>query len=462
MLSLFPARQSSLQRTPRTHGERGARRHGLPGTTSIEPVRSRAESHRSMAPTRRMKRTTGPSRLKVRSSSTPTRQRRDLSRSPRRSQRLGPPPTAYYGIALIVAVLVMLGLVMVLSVTSAASVGTQTSAYAVVERQLGWAVIGLTLMVLILKIDYGWWRRVIPVGMALSAAAMLLPFAPGIGGEINDARSWVWLGPVSFQPVEFMKLATIAMLAYYLADQGDRVRERRYGIIPTILILGFGVLVSLVQKDIGSAVVLAGAGIGVAVIAGVPFTHLTITSLAGMLGLIFLILHNPRGMARVTSFFNPEATSQGAGYQSRQGQLSIANGHLFGAGIGASRFKRGYLPYAESDFIFAIIAEELGLIGSIAVIGGFAILVWFGVQTALAAPDRFGMLLAGGIATWFGVQAGVNLAGVAGVLPVTGITLPFISKGGSSLIVSLVAAGLLLNIARRARTSDLRLVTKGT
>ena len=164
------------------------------------------------------------------------------------------------------------------------------------------------------------------------------------------------------------------------------------------------------------------------------------------------IVSDPRRFNRLTAFRDIKGNREHLAWQSWQGLLSIANGGMTGSGIGGSRSKMGYLPLAHSDFIFAVIADELGLVGAIAVVGGFMLLVWFGIQAALAAPDRFGMLLAGGIAAWFGVQTVINLGGVTGLMPVTGLTLPFFSAGGSSLFVSMTAAGLLLNVARRARS----------
>jgi cell division protein FtsW len=172
------------------------------------------------------------------------------------------------------------------------------------------------------------------------------------------------------------------------------------------------------------------------------------------------IVSDPRRFNRLTAFRDIEGNKEHLAWQSWQGLLSIANGGMTGSGVGGSNSKMGYLPLAHSDFIFAVVADELGFIGSVAVIGGFALLVWFGIQTALAAPDQFGLVLAGGISVWFGVQAIVNIGGVAGMLPVTGLTLPFFSAGGTSLFVSMVAAGLLLNVARRAVTTPRAAVRK--
>ena len=218
--------------------------------------------------------------------------------------------------------------------------------------------------------------------------------------------------------------------------------------------------VSFLQGDLGSAIVLGAAILAVGVIAGVPLVHLGGVALAGACGAAIAIMSDPRRFNRLTAFRDIEGNKEHLAWQSWQGLLSIANGGMTGSGIGESRSKMGYLPLAHSDFIFAVIADELGFIGSVAVIGGFALLVWFGIQTALAAPDQFGLILAGGISVWFGVQAIVNIGGVAGLMPVTGLTLPFFSAGGTSLFVSMIAAGLLLNVARRAVTTPRAAVRK--
>jgi cell division protein FtsW len=193
--------------------------------------------------------------------------------------------------------------------------------------------------------------------------------------------------------------------------------------------------------------------LAVGLIAGVPMFHVTSIGLVGSIGAAVAIVSDPRRFNRLAAFTDIEGNKEHLAWQSWQGLLSISNGGMTGSGIGGSNSKLGYLPLAHSDFIFAVIADELGFVGSLAVIGGFALLVWFGVQTALAAPDQFGLVLAGGIAAWFGVQAIVNMGGVVGLMPVTGLTLPFFSAGGTSLFTSMVAAGLLLNVSRRAVTA---------
>ena len=342
---------------------------------------------------------------------------------------------------------------MVLSATSANQVGGTDSPYSVFNRQLMWAGLGLVAMFVVMSVPYQRWRALVIPGTVLAAGAMMLPFVPGVGATINDANSWVRIGSFGFQPSEFLKLAAIAFLADMFARHREELHEPRRGVIP-LAVVAFGCAgVSFVQGDLGSAIVLAAVVLAVGLIAGVPMLHVASVGLIGVLGATIAVVSDPRRFNRLAAFRDIEGNKEHLAWQSWQGLLSIANGGMTGSGIGGSNSKLGYLPLAHSDFIFAVIADELGFIGSVAVIGGFALLVWFGIQTALAAPDQFGLILAGGIAAWFGVQAIVNLGGVVGLMPVTGLTLPFFSAGGTSLFTSMVAAGLLLNVARRAVTA---------
>lgn len=367
----------------------------------------------------------------------------------RAPEMLAPPSGTYYAIAGVVAVFVMLGLVMVLSASAITQANLGNSPYRVFGRQAAWAGLGLIGLLIASRVPYSAWRRlVLPLGV-LGIAAMAAPFAPGIGASVNGARSWVRVGGFSVQPSEFLKLAVVVLAADLLAKRGTDFAARRGTIISVGLLASIGAGLCLAQGDLGSAVVLGTIVLSVAWIAGVPLIPLGLMAgAAGSAGLLFVI-SSPRRLNRFTAFLNVAEEKDHLAYQTYQGFLAMANGGITGSGIGGSKGKLGYLPYAHSDFIFAVIADELGFVGTTAVIGGFIMLVWFGIQTALAAPDRFGMLLAGGIASWFGVQAIVNLGGVTGILPVTGLTLPFFSAGGSSLFVSMTAAGLLLSVARR-------------
>ncbi len=381
-----------------------------------------------------------------------TRARRPvIGRSRVAPEVVGPPPVAYYVIAVVVAVFVMLGLVMVLSSSAANEVGQGNSPYRIFGRQLMWAGLGFLALLVGLKVPYHRWRPfVIPIAI-VATGAMLLPFVPGVGVTINDTRAWIHLGSVSFQPSEVLKLAALALAADLFTRRHDEVHDMRRAFVPLLVIAGGGAGLCLAQGDFGSAVVLASIVLSVGFIAGVPLAYLVGLATSGAAVMTLFVISSPRRLDRIMSFRDIRGNRDYTSYQAYQGFLSMANGGVTGSGIGGSNGKLGYLPLAHSDFIFAIIADELGFIGSFAVVGGFGLLVWFGVQVAIAAPDRFGMLLAGGISTWFGVQALVNLGGVSGLIPVTGLTLPFFSAGGTSLFVMMTASGILLNVARRAR-----------
>jgi cell division protein FtsW len=266
---------------------------------------------------------------------------------------------------------------------------------------------------------------------------------------VNGARSWIRVGPLSVQPSEFLKIAVVIVAADLLTRRRDMLGDRVATLFPLGALATIGAGLCLAQGDLGAAVVLGAIVFSVAWVAGVPVTPLSGMAAAALGAVLLFVVSSPRRLNRFTAFMNIAEEKDHLAYQTYQGYLSMASGGLSGSGIGGSNAKLGYLPYAHSDFIFAVIADELGLIGTVAVIGGFVMLLALGVQTAIAAPDRFGMLLAGGIAAWFGVQAIVNIGGVVGFMPVTGLTLPFFSAGGSSLFVSMTAAGLLLSVARR-------------
>ncbi len=257
------------------------------------------------------------------------------------------------------------------------------------------------------------------------------------------------IGPVSFQPSELLKLALLLYTADLLARRADRLSEVRLTLLPVLVVLAAAELLILVQPDLGGGMVLAGIVLGVAFIAGVPLLPLGATiGAVGAAGAMFMLRVRSE---RWTAFLDLAAHKQDDGFQVWQSLVGIASGGLTGVGLGASKAKWGFLPEAHTDFIFAIVAEELGFAGVAVVCSLFLVLVWLGVRVALHAPDRYGTLVAGGITAWILVQTVVNIGGVIGIMPLTGMTLPFVSFGGSSLLVMMTAAGLLLNIARNGR-----------
>jgi len=285
------------------------------------------------------------------------------------------------------------------------------------------------------------------VAFALNVAVAI----PHLGVEVNGARAWFDFGPFGFQPSEVLKLVLLVYAADLLARRADRMDDLRATFRPLMLMLAIAATLVLMQGDLGSAIVLVTIVLAVAFIGGTPLVPLSAAGLAlGVAGFAF-VTSVPRRRDRWLSFLDLAAHRQTSGFQVWQSLIGIASGGVAGTGLGAGRAKWGYLPEAHSDFIFAVIAEELGLIGVIGVIGLFLVILYLGVSTSLRAADRFSQLLAGGITAWIAVQAIINIGGVTGMLPVTGLTLPFLSFGGTSLLVSMTAAGLLLGCARNAR-----------
>ena len=363
-----------------------------------------------------------------------------------------PPPTAFYVIGLVVAIFVMLGLVMVLSASSIRLFHAGQSPWRIFNRQLIWAILGAVALWICARVPYDFWARLVVPGLMVATGMMVLPFVPGIGTSVNGARAWVALGPLSFQPSEFLKLAVLLYSASLLTKRGDHMHDLRQTLVPTLMIASFASLLCVLQGDLGSAIVLGAIVFSVAFVGGTPMTPMT-GSVLGMGGLALLFaMSSTRRYHRFTAFLDITGNKEHLSYQQYQAMIAIAQGGTTGSGPGRGLSKLGdFLPLAHSDFIFAVIAEELGLLGVIAVAGGFVVLTFCGVQVALAAGDRFGSLLAGGIVGWFVVQTIINVGGVTGLMPVTGLTLPFFSAGGSSLFVCMAAAGLLLNVARHAK-----------
>jgi len=275
----------------------------------------------------------------------------------------------------------------------------------------------------------------------------VLVLVPHLGVMRNGARRWFGFGAFTIQPAEIAKVVMVVYLARWLEKSGDRVRTVREGLVPFLVILGAIVGLVLLEKDLGTAMVLAIIAIAMFLVAGARWWQVvgTVGLSAGAIGL--LIRLEPYRFSRMSAFLNPWADSLNTGFQSVQSVLALGSGGLFGVGLGNSIQKYQWLPEAHTDFIFAIIGEEVGLIGTLFVLTLFCLLAYRGYRAALRAPDTFGLLLATGITTWLIFQAFVNMAAVTLTLPTTGIPLPFVSFGGSSLSVSLTAVGLLLNIS---------------
>ena len=361
------------------------------------------------------------------------------------------PTTTYYGILIIVTFLTLLGVVMVLSSSAVTSFQEGNSPWSLFRRQLLWAVFGSIAMAFTYRHPYNDYRRFVKPLLGIAFLLNLLPFFPVIGKEVNGARAWVNAGPLSFQPSELSKLVVVLFCADLIARRHRYLNVFKKTLAPCMAVMAVGASLSGLQSDFGSALVFVGIVLMICFFAGMPWKWVGMfTSGAVIVGVIILTTQEV-ARDRVTAFLNPSETKGKLGYQVHQSLLGIANGGPTGAGIGQGSTKWGYLPLAHSDFIFTVVAEELGAVGSVAVIGSFMVLVVLGMRVALGAREMFGSLLAAGIAGWFAFQSIINIGGATGSLPLTGLTLPFLSAGGSSLMVSMAAAGVLLNVARNMK-----------
>ena len=385
--------------------------------------------------------------------SLPARTNDGGARRRRSGSRRRPPPLRFYALGLVVTVLTMFGLVMVLSASAVTAMHAGESGWLYFRKQLLWASLGGGVLLGAVRLPYQRTRVLVRPVLALAFALMLAVQIPGLGHVVNGARAWLYLGPVGLQPSELMKFAILLYGADLFARRADHMHDPRATLGPLLVVLGAAELLIVVQADLGSGLVLAGIALSVAFLAGVPLTPLAgVVGVAG-LGGAGIVVSTPFRRDRWLSFLNLAAHRTDTGFQVWQGLVGIASGGLTGVGLGASREKWGYLPEAHTDLVFAVLAEELGLIGVIVICGLYVAIAALGARVALNATDRYGQLLAGGITMWITVQAIINIGGVVALLPLTGITLPFLSFGGSSLIIMLTAAGLLLNIARSPATT---------
>ncbi|BAS27708.1 putative lipid II flippase FtsW [Limnochorda pilosa] len=346
-------------------------------------------------------------------------------------------------------VLLGVGLVAVFSASSVSSLVERHDATYYFKRQLLWTVAGLAAMWVMSRVDYHRLRGLALPALAVSVAGLVLVLL--VGHEIGGSRRWIDLGLLNVQPSELFKLSVILFLAAYLSAAGPRVQEFVRGLVPGLAVTGLGFLLILAEPDFGTAVAMAATAAVLFFAGGARLAHLAALGAAALPGLAYLIWAEPYRMRRLLAFVDPWADPLDSGWNVIQSLLAIGSGGVFGVGLGQSRQKFAYLPEQHTDFIFAILSEEFGLLGSLLVVGLFFVLAWRGYRLALKAPDLYGSLLAVGITTMIVFQALLNVGVVTAVLPVTGITLPFISFGGSSLLITLTGVGILLNISRQVR-----------
>jgi cell division protein FtsW len=311
--------------------------------------------------------------------------------------------------------------------------------------------VGTAALLILSRVDYRKWRTVRGPLVVVTMALLVLVLVPHFGVTSGGSSRWIGFGMFQLQPSELMKLALAVFAADLLTRRADRSAEPKMVIVPVLAVLGISGVLILKQPDMGTALVLSCIAFGILFMGGVPMGPI-MKIMGTFVGLAIIVgLADPYRRDRILSFLNPGANKSGSGYQVWQSLIGLGSGHLFGLGLGGGRQKWGLLPNAHTDFIFSVVGEELGLVGAVVLLCLFFALAWFGLRAATRAPDRFGSLLAVGITTWITSQAVINVGAVIGVLPVTGIPLPFISFGGSSLIITMAAVGILLNIASHER-----------
>lgn len=361
---------------------------------------------------------------------------------------LNHPLSTYYLVAGSTLMLLILGLLMVLSASSIESYRVFGSAYTLAQRQAMFAVGGVILMFVLARTTVRFWRAI--SWWLLGAAILLLLAVLVIGVEVAGQRNWIELfGPFRLQPSEFAKIAIIIWGADLLTRKQQMLTSWKHLLIPLLPVAGFMIVLVLLENDVGNALLLAGITAGLLFAAGAPLRLFALLGAVGVFAVWMLTLAAPYRMERFTSWLNPGEDRLGIGWQVTQGQYALGTGGLFGVGLGASREKWGSLPEAHTDFIFPVIGEELGLVGTFSVLILFAVLAFAIFRLSRTTHDPFVRLASAGVGCWITLQAMLNIGAVLGILPITGVPLPLVSYGGSSLLPTLGAMGMILSFARQ-------------
>lgn len=357
------------------------------------------------------------------------------------------PLSTYYLLLGATLLLLVLGLIMVLSASSIESFRVFGSAYTLVQRQALFAVLGVVAMLFASRTSVQFWRGFAWVLFAIAFG--LLVAVLFIGVEVAGQRNWIEIfGPFRLQPSEFAKLALVVWGASLLSQRNRQLDTWKGLLLPLLPVAVVMMVLVLLEGDFGNTLMLAAITMGMLFAAGAPVRLFAILSGAGLIGVVLLTLAAPYRMQRFTSWLDPEADRLGFGWQLTQGQYALGTGGFWGVGLGASREKWGSLPEAHTDFIFPVIGEELGLVGTITVLALFGVLAFAIFRLSRNTQDPFVRLAAAGVGSWIVVQAVVNIGGVLGLLPITGVPLPLVSYGGSSLVPTLVALGMLMAFAK--------------
>lgn len=350
-------------------------------------------------------------------------------------------------------ILLSFGLIMVLSASSPiafASSATNNDSFYYFKKQLMWAILGSVGMFITANYDYKKLKNWAFPALAFSVVLLLLVLVPGIGRKINDARRWIYIGPINFQPSEVAKITTIIFFSYSLSKNYKELSNFSVFIM-YIGIIGVIALVIMMEPHFSCTMLIAATACVLLLVAGAKISHFVALGCCALPVIVLMVAKAPYRLARVVTFLDPFKDIQGDGWQIVQSLYAIGSGGIFGAGLGQSRQKYMNIPEPQNDFIFSILAEEFGLIGAILVSLMFIFLIARGIKIALNAPDMFGTLLATGIVAMIAIQAIVNIAVVTSSMPVTGMPLPFFSYGGTALAITMAEMGIVLNISRHKK-----------
>jgi len=368
--------------------------------------------------------------------------------SPRATKRVA----MDHSLLIITIVLALVGLVMVFSASAVVAGNRFHDPGYFLKRQLAWLAFGFLLLHLASHIDYVWWKRLSIPLLGLTVVLLVMVLIPSLGVSAKGARRWLRLGPISVQPAEIAKLVAVMYLAAYLAKKEDRLTGFLSGLAPALLVIGvLGGLV-LLEPDLGTVVVMGSVAIGLLFLGGARISHLLSLGLCAVPAVLVLVLSSSYRRQRLMTFLAPWKDASDAGFQITQSFLAFGSGGLFGVGLGEGKQKLFFLPEAHTDFVLALVGEELGLVGTGVIILLFALFAIRGFQVAARARMPFGRYLGMGITLLIGVQALINACVVTGLVPTKGLTLPFVSYGGSSLVTCMFGVGILLNISRDRQT----------
>ncbi|MFH2013070.1 MAG: putative lipid II flippase FtsW [Pseudomonadota bacterium] len=347
--------------------------------------------------------------------------------------------------------LVGTGIVMVYSSSAIMASGRFNDGYFFLKKQILFATVGVLMMVGVARINHQLYSKAAYMILGISLISLIAVLIPGIGVKVGGSTRWLKLGPFSIQPSEFAKLAMIIYLASSLAKKEKNIKKFSVGILPHLIITGIMLSLILTQPDMGTSICIAAVVFILLFAAGVRLSHLSMIMLSAAPIVYFLIANTDYRRQRILSFLNPWADPTDSGFQIIQSFYAFGSGGLFGRGLGEGKQKLFYLPEPHTDFIFSVIGEELGLVGILFITAVFFIFIYRGIKTAFLSSDLFSTYLALGITVLIGVQAIIHMGVTVGLLPTKGIPLPFISYGGSSLVVNLISLGILLNISSQAK-----------